>query len=678
MRSRGPLEHRVKLLEDALAVTQRENREQLARQGRWRAPREIRKARTCYPGDGIYPAEDSGTNVYPIIFEDGEFAETIGVQTVDYDDRQDAQRHVMIDESGEYLPVNTHVLVHRQNNRWWRVGSAGSGETLSTIPFRNDSGETAPAYAVMQVIDVETDSRTATVDTGTDVWTLASAVTWATGQKLRYTTTGSAPTTSPADLINDGWAVWARVLSTTTIKIYSSEADAIADTSAIDFTTTGSGTHKFADLEASEFLLIQKPDTVVATADNPPLTRLYVVNEGTAVEDGEMGRCRQFSCSYGFPVRARIAVGEYLGEEPPTIGDILGPMDDSWNLGPKRFGFYVVGNYDETAETITVIQERERLSSGDYSQFFTYHDDSNDDDYTFDPFEVGLIQYGFSQGLNIQHPSYPAANWGNIFGIVSADGLPYYSYGQSSLCYDRPAWAKYEAYQGTPAIGDIYGPVKGSAKLHRGLPGFQCLSYDTENEIMLVIADHRCTIFEAKAYDNWTENGSYPQSPYVMAHPYDSANDEVYDGGTPGWPDFNILISLPRNGSGRDPNIRTGNRLQYGIVASSGPGTTLDRYRYLCVSPYLDDKIGTVKMYTGNIANVPQGWREKTAMRDTFPVGVLASTGIATTVGAGGGSKTHTHTTSGSSGAFGGTTKVLDAANHLPPYYGVYFIERFE
>jgi predicted secreted protein len=94
--------------------------------------------------------------------------------------------------------------------------------------------------------DYGTSSRTATVVSGTDVWTTGSAHGWQTGQRIKATSAGTFPTTSPATaLISGGFAYVGRT-GASTLKLYPTSADAIAGTSAIDFTSTGSGTHTLA------------------------------------------------------------------------------------------------------------------------------------------------------------------------------------------------------------------------------------------------------------------------------------------------------------------------------------------------------------------------------------------------------------------------------------------------
>lgn len=89
-------------------------------------------------------------------------------------------------------------------------------------------------------------SWTATVNSGTDVWTTASPHTWETGQRVRLTTTGTVPTTSPASGIVAGGFAYARRTGASTLTMHSTSADAIANTNVLNFTNTGSGTHTLA------------------------------------------------------------------------------------------------------------------------------------------------------------------------------------------------------------------------------------------------------------------------------------------------------------------------------------------------------------------------------------------------------------------------------------------------
>lgn len=84
----------------------------------------------------------------------------------------------------------------------------------------------------------------ATTLTGTvagSVWTTSAAHGWLTGQPIKFTTTGSLPTSSPQ--IRLGTVYYAGVLSTTTFNVYPTSADAAAGVNQITFSSAGVGVH---------------------------------------------------------------------------------------------------------------------------------------------------------------------------------------------------------------------------------------------------------------------------------------------------------------------------------------------------------------------------------------------------------------------------------------------------
>lgn len=97
-------------------------------------------------------------------------------------------------------------------------------------------------------------------------------------------------------------------------------------------------------------------------------------------------------------------------------------------------------------------------------------------------------------------------------------------------------------------------------------------------------------ILWAKAYANWTNsagNGSY-----VACHPCDDkdgANENVA---------ITFNVYLPRTAE-QDPNVRDDEVIAYTF---DGAGVRV------CITGYLDDKIGTVKWWTGATADIPLGW----------------------------------------------------------------------
>jgi hypothetical protein len=108
-----------------------------------------------------------------------------------------------------------------------------------------------------------------------------------------------------------------------------------------------------------------------------------------------------------------------------------------------------------------------------------------------------------------------------------------------------------------------------------------------------------------------------------------------------GAPTLGLSVScfLPRSGFG-DPNVRQGD-----VV-----GAMLDfDGNWVAVTDYMDDKIGTVKMWVGNPQDVGRGWRIVDGMAGKFPVGVIDDSNFdddgngPTSPGATGGKKKHKH-----------------------------------
>jgi predicted secreted protein len=94
-------------------------------------------------------------------------------------------------------------------------------------------------------------TQTATVVSGTDVWTTAGSHGWQTGQRIKVTTAGTMPA-NVYGLVSGDTIYFGRA-SGTTGKLYPTSADAVAGTSALDFTTTGTGTHTFSGGSWAQF-----------------------------------------------------------------------------------------------------------------------------------------------------------------------------------------------------------------------------------------------------------------------------------------------------------------------------------------------------------------------------------------------------------------------------------------
>lgn len=126
----------------------------------------------------------------------------------------------------------------------------------------------------------------------------------------------------------------------------------------------------------------------------------------------------------------------------------------------------------------------------------------------------------------------------------------------------------------------------------------------------------------ATASSDWVDAGT----PYV-----DAVDD--FDGRT-------VRVYMPRTRSG-DPNVKSGAPIEYAFERRRTG-------RAICVSSYMDDKIGTVKLWIGSPAAIPSGWRVCTDInggdpRGKFVANYLEGDDDFGTLGQTGGAKTHTH-----------------------------------
>ncbi len=125
----------------------------------------------------------------------------------------------------------------------------------------------------------------------------------------------------------------------------------------------------------------------------------------------------------------------------------------------------------------------------------------------------------------------------------------------------------------------------------------------------------------ATASADWT-NVAAPNIPFV------DATDDATGAA--------VRIYLPRT-SQRDPNVRNGDKVAY--------MWGWDNKAY-AISDYLDDKIGTIKIWSGNVADIPPGWALCDGVANAAGSGYDLSARFVkggNTPGVTGGSSSHTH-----------------------------------
>ena len=223
------------------------------------------------------------------------------------------------------------------------------------------------------------------------------------------------------------------------------------------------------------------------------------------------------------------------------------------------------------------------------------------------------------------------------------------------------------------------GPAGGSFLAWPYLAGFDVLIYDWNkygSPPYCVWVKKNIRSLYAKA-DSALANGG-------TAHACDSSGTYIFDGATTyggvTLPMVKAGVLFPENcttvPSGfvrpRQPNVQQGQVLQ---VTVDNDGS------FLGDASYMDDPIGTVKLWVGYMyntqLNIPSGWRELTRLQGKFPVGFKLNDPTFGDLSWNGGSMTHTHgITTGSGTGMGSVAQA--AANHLPPYQVMLFIERYQ
>lgn len=239
------------------------------------------------------------------------------------------------------------------------------------------------------------------------------------------------------------------------------------------------------------------------------------------------------------------------------------------------------------------------------------------------------------------------------------------AYGFAYSIGDRPVKVRF-ALDYAPALGDTLGVAGAELAAWPKLPGMVVRARDwyKAGETYYVWVRRRWLPFHAKR-----SGANY--------YPAFSDGTVVYDGGTYGgvvYPVIKASVQYPQiYASGitdpRDPNIQDGQIFPCDAVTASGA--------LLASAGVLDDPIGTVKLWASELAP-PPGWRIFTPSVGRFPIGIDASEADFDELGEQGGARTHTHTFSGGGGVAAGSDGTLQAADHLPPYFALHFIERYQ
>ena len=164
------------------------------------------------------------------------------------------------------------------------------------------------------------------------------------------------------------------------------------------------------------------------------------------------------------------------------------------------------------------------------------------------------------------------------------------------------------------------------------LPAYMCRGGSSENS----------SVLWGKATANWKDNGS--SCDHVVINPVDNCAGDNATGAT-------ITVLLPKSAE-QDPNVISGE-----VIAYKGA----DRSKFVCVSDYLDEKIGTVKLWALASGGIPPGWAVMDGSANTGGT-VITASGINMNSGAsdGGGRFVRGSSTAGETGGALEHTHVLN------------------
>ena len=230
-----------------------------------------------------------------------------------------------------------------------------------------------------------------------------------------------------------------------------------------------------------------------------------------------------------------------------------------------------------------------------------------------------------------------------------------------------------------PSLSTVHDPLGIYSTMASGSKGHAVFNDATTQYVVFDMKITSDGIRYGKATKNWIGSGS--TAPYVYVNPCSYDGSGIDSGST-------LRIELLRTGLPAsnnhigDPNVTSGDILAFAEVNST---------QGVCVSNYMDDKIGTVKMWLEGTGYIPKGWALMDGIDNATPngsgydltgkfvVGVDSANSDWNTVASVGGSTSHTHLDSaGSQFSDASANRVLDEANHLPPYFALHFIERID
>ncbi len=231
-------------------------------------------------------------------------------------------------------------------------------------------------------------------------------------------------------------------------------------------------------------------------------------------------------------------------------------------------------------------------------------------------------------------PGFEHTNHGfALSGPIATDDYDGNTFIPVTQAKDRPAWAFYDESVhsnyvdlSTDEQGKSWGPAHNSWYLWPGLPGFRLLINKSGTNMVYVIAD-MSGIYTAKVI-SWSTPTTQINYYNIVANPTTMFGGRVYDGTTQNsvtYPEMEIDIRIPSVyytvSQLRSPNLLEGDEIYYRATWGVMNTGETPRPQYIAEGDYMDEPIGTVKMWTGSVASIPRGWQVYSALDGKFPLG---------------------------------------------------------
>jgi hypothetical protein len=393
----------------------------------------------------------------------------------------------------------------------------------------------------------------------------------------------------------------------------------------------------FAVLRPTGVVTVQGQAVLTVARPNADGGSFYFFNGPFAVDAGGFG-----SCTGDFPCFAA-----YDTADVPALGQQWGAKNGSWLLEKGHTGYKIIGGAIDGRVEIVSTQSPSNLTrfylNGDLARGESASAQVLEWDgalwqpgsETIEVFDSSKIGPAKATGVGVCYLS-PESQRYEIITLEESANQFEMIYLNANLPLSGSASAQIEEWNGSlwlpnsdPAITVFDSRRLGPAQATD--VGIAWHNPNSNRYELVTLQRRPAEVRWAVAIANWVNQPG--NDSYVTCHQAADKDGtlELDDQQQP----IPITVYLPRHGFG-DPNVRAEDVIGYML---DGDGLAV------CVTDYMDDKIGTIKMWIGDEEDVGRGWRIYATAEGRFPVGVTTSDEDipATTPGATGGQKKHYH-----------------------------------